>query len=31
LILSFETITKLKLSFECLKMWDTFACATAIF
>jgi hypothetical protein len=31
----FETINKLKLFFECgipgLKMWDTFACAIAIF
>jgi hypothetical protein len=32
-ILSFKTINKLKLFFECgipdLKMWDTFACATS--
>jgi hypothetical protein len=35
LILSFETINKLNLFFECvlpdLKMWDTSACTTAIF
>jgi hypothetical protein len=34
-ILSFETINTLELFFECgiqgLKMWDTFACATANF